>query len=207
MFVAVVGLDGTGKTTLAKNLVLMLNAAGHNALYVHDPDSTPFGKALRLMGRSIRSHFALALAHAGARRELCETMIQPHLNAGGVVIADRFSPCYFAYHIDAVPLKYLLCFDGLARNGLKPNFIIQPLASYFTARQRKAHEPDFMSREEYDRIAENYAAQRKGRKATLTEWLTIDTDVQTASYAATNALSFIDHLFLSKQKPKELLLN
>jgi len=206
-FIAIVGPDGTGKTALALALVDYLKAAGHkNALYVNDPGTTELGNLLRLTRGSIKDPLALAIAHASSRRELCETVIRPHLKGGGIVIADRFSPCFFAYHLDTVSLRHLLWLDFLARGDLKPNFIIQPFAKYATAKERKAHEPDFIAEERFKRILGNYAVQRKGRKATMTEWLPIDTEVQTVTRACGIAFNFIDHLFLGK-KDADLSLN
>lgn len=95
-FVALEGIDGTGKSTQAPLL-----AAKLDAVLVREPGGTPLGEQIRGLLLDERtgniSSRAEALLFLAARAELVEKVVWPALKAGRHVVADRFSGSTLAY--------------------------------------------------------------------------------------------------------------
>lgn len=92
-FLALDGIDGTGKSTQCRFLVEWLNATGIPAVGCADPGGTPLGDQLRqilLASRTEMSDRAEALLFMASRAELVARVIRPALEAGRVVVSDRF---------------------------------------------------------------------------------------------------------------------
>ncbi len=93
MFFAFDGLDGTGKSTQMNLFIEWLETAGHDVASCYDPGSTPLGEQIRemLLGHRLpicrTSEMLLFMA---ARAQLVEEVIRPALDAGRVVVSDRY---------------------------------------------------------------------------------------------------------------------
>src|SRR3954447_18350205 len=97
LFVTFEGIDRSGKTTQAR---LLTEALGHDALGVREPGGTAAGERVReiLKDPAVElSATAEALLFAAARAELVSEVIRPALEAGKVVISDRFLDSSLAY--------------------------------------------------------------------------------------------------------------
>ena len=97
LFVTFEGIDRSGKTTQAR---LLVDALGDEALAVREPGGTPIGERLRdlLKDQSVTiGPEAEALLFAAARAELVAQVISPALEAGRVVVSDRFLDSSLAY--------------------------------------------------------------------------------------------------------------
>jgi dTMP kinase len=95
--IAVEGLEGTGKTTLATALVAALQARGIEAVYAKQPGQVLSGycrKALLEHQPDTLSQLFLMLAD---RIESIKTVIQPALAKGQWVIVDRYTDSTIAY--------------------------------------------------------------------------------------------------------------
>jgi dTMP kinase len=88
-FIAVEGPNGVGKTTSAATLYALLQGQGTAALLTTEPSDTSFGRLVR-SSESGLSGRALALAVAADRTAHIDNEIQPAINAGQVVISDRY---------------------------------------------------------------------------------------------------------------------
>lgn len=90
-YIVIEGSDGTGKTTQATLLQQQLQAAGVDAVLLHEPGGTPLGEALRtiIINKDIpRTPESNLLLFTAARHELAAA-IEQHLAAGQWVIASR----------------------------------------------------------------------------------------------------------------------
>jgi dTMP kinase len=94
VFLSIDGVDGSGKTTQVELLAAWLRGQGHEVTSCRDPGSTPLGEAIRklLLDRhdlaiDRRSEMLLYMA---ARAQLVEEVIRPALQAGKVVVSDRY---------------------------------------------------------------------------------------------------------------------
>ena len=189
------GANGTGKSTVAQNVAFVLRDAGENVLLVQEPGTTVFGKAFREVMNKTESAVAKAMAHAAARRELYERYVLPHLGAGGIVISDRSYYCFFAYHLDYVPLSILLWLNDLACFKQLPLGVICCTASYSIAKKRRLGVLSFPTEEEYQRICDNYDNQLLMGHSI---WCKLDTGYLSVSETTDLAVDFINERLKNK---------
>jgi dTMP kinase len=98
LFITFEGPEGAGKTTQIELLAEAIGTA--EAVIVREPGGTDLGEAVRQLllhsAHSIAPTAEMYLFMA-ARAELIETRIQPALDCGQVVIADRYHDSTLAY--------------------------------------------------------------------------------------------------------------
>lgn len=90
-FIAIEGPSGVGKSTLGNALADALRTAGVDVLETKQPTSSPLGELARSMANDLRG-VALALLVAADRYHHLSSTILPALEAGRVVICDRYVP-------------------------------------------------------------------------------------------------------------------
>lgn len=95
LFVSFEGIDGSGKSTQARMLAESLKADGRPVLLTREPGGSPGAEEIRnlvLNGDPDRwSAETEILLFTAARRDHMERTIGPALDAGQVVICDRFA--------------------------------------------------------------------------------------------------------------------
>lgn len=95
LFVSFEGIDGSGKSTQARMLADRLRADGVDVIHTREPGGSPGAEEIRalvLQGDPDRwSAETEILLFTAARRDHLERTIQPALEAGKVVICDRFA--------------------------------------------------------------------------------------------------------------------
>ncbi|WP_421904668.1 dTMP kinase [Mameliella sp.] len=95
LFISFEGIDGSGKSTQARQLHESLRAAGHDPLLTREPGGSPGAEEIRalvLQGDPDRwSAETELLLFTAARRDHMERVILPTLQAGRTVICDRFA--------------------------------------------------------------------------------------------------------------------
>ncbi len=99
-FVAFEGGEGAGKSTQARLLADELRRRGYDVLVTHEPGATPTGHQLRellLDPRSSISPRAEALLYAADRADHVSGVIRPALDAGTIVVSDRYVDSSLAY--------------------------------------------------------------------------------------------------------------
>jgi dTMP kinase len=94
-FITFEGSEGCGKSTQIQLLVEALSSAGITPVVVREPGGTPIGESIRhLLKHSLESHDMTVetelLLFAASRAQLVRQTILPALNAGQIVISDRF---------------------------------------------------------------------------------------------------------------------
>jgi dTMP kinase len=137
-------------------LAAWLDAAGVPHLVVREPGGTPLGEALRelLLARTDlevgpESELLMMLA---ARAALVRGVVRPALEAGNVVIADRFALstlAYQAYGRGLDPARVRPALD-IATGGLEPDLYVVldlPLDDSAERRRGNASRPDRIERE------------------------------------------------------------
>jgi dTMP kinase len=98
-FIVVEGIDGTGKTTLARNIYHRLERKGFPAIFTFEPTDGPWGKKLRRSfsapGRlTPEEELELFLKD---RKEHVEKIIRPSLEQEKIVVCDRYYFSTMAY--------------------------------------------------------------------------------------------------------------
>nr|WP_281496012.1 dTMP kinase [Marivita sp. S6314] len=95
MFISFEGIDGSGKSTQARLLEDRLRALNHDVIATREPGGSPGAEEIRalvLQGDPDRwSAETELLLFTAARRDHLERTIRPALDAGKVVICDRFA--------------------------------------------------------------------------------------------------------------------
>jgi len=99
-YLAVEGVDGAGKTTVAAAVVLALEARGDEVLLVREPGGTPTGEAVRrilLHSDDSVAAWTEAMLFAASRAQLAAETIGPALEDGRLVVSDRTVYSSLAY--------------------------------------------------------------------------------------------------------------
>lgn len=100
LFISFEGGEGVGKSTQIARLADRLRAQGSDVVVTLEPGGTPLGKELRRLVLSPDGHVtprAEALLYAADRAHHVDTIIEPALAAGKVVITDRYADSSLAY--------------------------------------------------------------------------------------------------------------
>lgn len=110
MFITIDGPDGTGKTTLSKELVQRLNQLDIPAVYTSEPTNSPLGKRIRQILRDGGADAGrLTELFVQDRKEHIEDFIAPKTNEGQIVICDRYKYSTICYqHLQGEPIERLL---------------------------------------------------------------------------------------------------
>lgn len=128
-FIVVEGPDGVGKTTLASRLAARIRSNGYDVLEVREPGGTPVAEAARsaaldpALNASPLAELFLMLA---ARADLVAHVIRPALDAGTVVLGDRYELSTWAYQVEGrqLPEEAVLEANRLATGGLAPDLTL-----------------------------------------------------------------------------------
>lgn len=100
-FITLEGIDGTGKSTQARLLAERLRGAGREIVLTREPGGAPGAeeiRALLLSGDPARwSPETEILLFTAARRDHVERTLRPALDAGAIVICDRYVDSTRAY--------------------------------------------------------------------------------------------------------------
>jgi dTMP kinase len=107
MFISVDGPSGVGKSTTARALAQLLTDEGRIVHATCEPSDGPIGKLARELTETVQG-IALACLYAADRYHHLDTEILPHLDAGEVVITDRYTPSALVMQqLDGVDPDYL----------------------------------------------------------------------------------------------------
>jgi len=197
IFITLEGLDGSGKTTQIRRLAAWLTRRGHDPVVLRQPGGTAIGDRIRELLLDSRSGALapmteMALMFADRAQAIAE-VIQPALDAGKVVLCDRFTDSTEAYQGGGRQLGSAVVLD-LHRQlcgGLQPDLTLLLLpsfeASLARARRRNTREESQTGKNEgrfeseqdafYRRVWEKYreiAAREPDRVVLMEGDLTID---------------------------------
>ena len=131
LFITFEGTEGCGKSTQVELLVERLRALGHRVRTLREPGGTPIGEEIRhTLKHSPHNHAMSAEAEMllmnASRAQLVREIIRPALQAGEVVVSDRFYDSTTAYQgygrqLDMEKVKTVIEF---AVGETKPNLTL-----------------------------------------------------------------------------------
>jgi dTMP kinase len=126
LFISLEGVDGSGKSTQAR---LLAEALGPETLLIREPGGTDAAERIRelLADPSLElDSFAELLLFSAARADLVARVIRPALEAGKVVVADRFADSSVAYQGGARGLgtSHVLSLTDTVIDGLWPDLTV-----------------------------------------------------------------------------------
>lgn len=95
IFIAIDGPNGTGKSTALKQAAISLRESGYGVVETREPGGTPLAEKLRTLlldsSNEMDTMTQLLLFNA-ARRSHIQTVIDPNVAEGRIVLCDRFLP-------------------------------------------------------------------------------------------------------------------
>jgi dTMP kinase len=126
LFISLDGLDGSGKSTHCRLLVEWLRAQGHLVTPCSDPGGTELGDILRglvLDHRRAMTPACEAFLFMASRSQLVAEVIGPSLDAGGIVVCDRFLLANVVYqgYGGGLDPEQLYAVGRLATGGVEPD--------------------------------------------------------------------------------------
>ncbi|MCM1958561.1 dTMP kinase [Acinetobacter modestus] len=102
MFISFEGTEGVGKTTLIRKIHQYFEQQGKEVVLTREPGGTPLAEQIRSLLLAVNheeqmSHDTELLLIYAARAQHLQQVIIPSLNAGKIVLSDRFTDASFAY--------------------------------------------------------------------------------------------------------------
>lgn len=180
LFISFEGVEGSGKTTQAKKLVTLLRSNGRSCVLTKEPGGTPLSDRVRAILLDPQEEGMDALTelflYAASRRQHVVEVIRPGLDAGAVVVTDRFTDATLAYqgYGRALDLQTLTMLNDLATGNLYPRltviFDLPESVGLDRARSRNATSDDLQRESRLEgedlrfhrRVREGYLALAEG---------------------------------------------
>jgi len=129
LFIALEGIDGSGKSTQVRLLADKLTALGHKVHVTCEPTTNRIGRMIRdvFTGRDSADQSVIAALFAADRldhilneKDGLLTMLQD----GYTVISDRYYFSSYAYHSVYVPMDWVIQLNDYAQKLLQPDLNI-----------------------------------------------------------------------------------
>ncbi len=177
LFVTFEGIDGSGKSTQIKALMSSLADRNLEAVLIREPGGTRIGEEIRhlLLNREHDGMFSQTelLLYEAARAQIVREVIAPAINAGKIVVCDRFFDSTTVYQGSGRGLngQMIEMLNVFATGGLEPHltFLLDLPATVAKSRmQIRADETDRLEAEGesfMERVRQGYLslAEQSGR--------------------------------------------
>ncbi len=127
VFITIEGVDGAGKSTQLQLLEDYLQEKGVDFVFTREPGGTPIAERIREIlldpAYSGMSVITEAFLYAAGRADHVNEVIRPALQAGKVVICDRYVDASMVYQgvAGGMPLEFLSHINEMATGALKPH--------------------------------------------------------------------------------------
>jgi dTMP kinase len=177
LLIALEGIDGSGKTTLARTLSAVLQAEGYPVILTREPGGTELGKNIRAVVQHSpvrpqpKSEFLL---FAADRAHHIETLVKPALAQKKIVISDRMSDSSLAYqgYGRGVDIDMIEQINRWAMDGIQPDITIYVKVDPQTAHERTAHRGELSNFEQekrdfFERVVRGFEVIFHNRKDVL----------------------------------------
>lgn len=124
LLISIEGIDGSGKSSLAKNVSQKLS--NYPIITTKEPGGTPLGEKIRsilLQTDAVMCAKAEFLLFAASRAEHFEKLVIPALKDGSIVISDRMADSSLVYqgYARGLDIATIDSVNTWAMNDVKPN--------------------------------------------------------------------------------------
>jgi len=182
-FITLEGPEGCGKTTQARLLAQWLESQSFPVLLTREPGGTPIGEQIRTVLHDCANRAMTAeteiLLYSAARAQHVAEVIQPALQAGTIVICDRFYDSTYAYqgYGRGLPMDTLRMITAFATRGLTPDLTLYLDVPPELGLQRRAQSGETLNRLDREALA-FHRRVRAGYQALMREeparWRLVD---------------------------------
>jgi len=130
MFVTIEGPEGSGKSSVTKEVVKLLEQEGREVILTREPGGTPISEQIRNVildkNNTAMDSVTEALLYAAARRQHLVEKVWPLSKAGKIIISDRFLDSSLAYQGGArgLGIDYVLAMNQYATEGYYPDLTL-----------------------------------------------------------------------------------
>jgi dTMP kinase len=130
MFITLEGPEGSGKTSHIPPLVQYLRDKGHIVFPTREPGGTSIGEQIREVIHDLKNvemhPRTETLLYQAARAQIVEEVFKPRLNAGEIVISDRYYDSTIAYqgYGHQQDLEQVRALVKYATGGLVPDLTV-----------------------------------------------------------------------------------
>ena len=130
VFISFEGVEGSGKSTQAAKLYEYMKNKGNDVALIREPGGTKIGEQIRGILLDVENKgmdfYTESCLYAAARSQLVNEVIKPALNAGKVIICDRFADSSYAYQAMArgLGLETVSGVNAPAIDGAMPHITI-----------------------------------------------------------------------------------
>jgi len=129
-FITFEGTEGCGKTTQVSRLAESLQASGRQVTQTREPGGTPIGDQVRKIlldpaNKALHPRAELLLYAASRAQHLTERIL-PAIDAGLIVLCDRFSDATLAYqgYGRGLDIGVIRSLDQIVTGGLSPHLTV-----------------------------------------------------------------------------------
>lgn len=130
MFITLEGPEGSGKTSHIPHLVEYLREQGYTVFPTREPGGTSIGEQVRdILGNLKNTEMhprTETLLFQAARAQFVEQVVRPRLEAGEIVISDRYADSTIAYqgYGHQQNIEQVRALIAYATGGLQPNLTV-----------------------------------------------------------------------------------
>jgi len=130
LFITLEGPDGCGKSTQAVLLSEHLKKGGHQVVLTREPGGTPLAEEIRRViltpDKEVLDPLAETLLYTAARVQHVTTVIRPALEAGKIVLCERFIDSTLAYQGYGLgrDLELIRKLNQMAVGSLQPDLTV-----------------------------------------------------------------------------------
>lgn len=130
MFVTIEGPEGSGKSSVTKEVVKLLEQEGYEVVLTREPGGTPIAEQIRNVildkENTKMDGMTEALLYAASRRQHLVEKVWPLSKEGRIIISDRFLDSSLAYQGGArgLGIDKILALNQFATDGYYPELTL-----------------------------------------------------------------------------------
>ena len=130
MFVTIEGPEGSGKSSVTKEVTKLLEQEGYEVILTREPGGTPIAEQIRNVildkNNTAMDGMTEALLYAASRRQHLVEKVWPLSKAGKIIISDRFLDSSLAYQGGArgLGIDKILALNQFAIDGCYPDLTL-----------------------------------------------------------------------------------